>query len=76
MLFMAAAAGKAATVDIHQHRQLITFSGGITADLRSGILTVALVGVMALVKKISGRQLSSILLICVSAVLGILVYGI
>ena len=54
----------------------ITFSVGFTADLRSGILTVALLAVMALVKKITGKQLSSILLICVSAVLGILVYGI
>ena len=54
----------------------ITFDRGFTADLRSGILTVALLGVMALVKKITGKQLSSILLICVSAVLGMIVYGI
>ena len=54
----------------------ITFSGGFTADLRSGILTVALVGVMALVKKLTGKQLSSILLILSSAVLGMIVFGI
>ena len=54
----------------------VAFHGGFTADLRSGILTAALLAVMALVKKISGKQLSSILLICISAVLGMLVFGI
>ena len=54
----------------------VTFSGGVTADLRSAILTAALVGVMLLVKKITGKQLSSILLICISAVLGMVVFGI
>ena len=54
----------------------VVFSGGVTADLRSGILTAALVGVMSLVKKLTGKQLSSILLICISAVLGMVVFGI
>ena len=54
----------------------VAFHGGFTADLRSGILTAALLAVMALVKKISGKQLSSILLICISAVLGMVVFGI
>ena len=54
----------------------VTFSGGFTADLRSGILTLLLAGIIVLFPKIAKKKLSSIALICISAVLGMLVFGI
>jgi len=54
----------------------VTFNHGVTADLRAGVLTILLVGVMVLYPKITKKKLPSIALICISAVLGILVYGV
>ena len=53
----------------------VTFAGGVQADLRSGILTVLLGAVVILFPKITKKQLSSIALICISAVLGMIVFG-
>jgi chromate transporter len=45
-------------------------------DLRGGILTAALAGILALYPKLTGRKLSPIALICISAVLGVFAYAV
>ena len=54
----------------------ITFSGGITADLRSGIVTVLLGAIVIFFPMLTKKRVSSIALICISAVLGMIVFGI
>lgn len=46
------------------------------ADLRAAVITVALILILLLYQRLSKKKLSSIARICVSAVLGIVVYGI
>ena len=46
------------------------------SDLRAAVITVALILILLLYQRLSKKKLSSIALICVSAVLGIVVYGI
>lgn len=45
-------------------------------DLRAAVITVALILILLLYQRLSKKKLSPIALICVSAVLGIVVYGI
>ena len=47
-----------------------------TVDLRALIITAILVAAMVLYPKLTKKKIPSIALICISAVLGILVYGI
>ena len=54
----------------------ITFSGGITADLRSGIVTVLLGAIVIFFPMLTKKRVSSIALICISAVLGMIVFAI
>ena len=46
------------------------------SDLRAAVITVALILILLLYQRLSKKKLSPIALICVSAVLGIVVYGI
>lgn len=54
----------------------VTFGNGITADLRAILLTALLGLVMVLCPKLTQKKLSSIALILISAVLGMIIYGI
>lgn len=46
------------------------------SDLRAAVITVALILILLLYQRLSKKKLSPIALICVSAVLGVVVYGI
>lgn len=49
---------------------------GTGTDLRAGIITAVLVLILVLYQRLAKKKLSSIALICISAVLGIIVYGV
>ena len=53
----------------------LPFSGGVTVDVPSLIITAILVAIMVLYPKITKKKLSPILLICFAAILGMLIYG-
>lgn len=57
-------------------RNVVSFSGGAAFDERAMALTAALGALMLGAKKRKGKKLSPILLIVISAVLGVIVYGI
>ena len=57
-------------------RNVVSFSGGAAFDERAMALTAALGALMLGAKKREGKKLSPILLIVISAVLGVIVYGI
>lgn len=54
----------------------LPLSGGKIADMPGVIITAALVAILGLWPKITGKKLSPIQLICFSAVLGVIVYSI
>ena len=55
---------------------MLPLSGGMTIDIRAGIITAILVTAMLLYPKITKKKMSSIALICISAILGIVIYSI
>ena len=54
---------------------VLPLSGGRIFDVSGAIITAVLVAILALWKKVTGKKLSPILLICFAAVLGVVVYG-
>ena len=57
-------------------RNVVSLDGGFTVDVRALALTVLLGAVLLGAKKRRGKKISPILLIVISAVLGMIVYGI
>lgn len=57
-------------------RNILPLTGGITIDLPGTIITAVLITVMMLYPRVTKKKLSPIVLICFSAVLGILVYAV
>ena len=53
---------------------ILPASGGIAVDLRALLTTAVLGAIMILFPKLSGKKLSPIMLICISAILGMIVY--
>lgn len=56
-------------------RNCIPLSGGLTLDPRATVITGLLIAAMAGFRHFTKKKLSPIMLICISAVLGMIVYG-